>query len=428
MTQAYDGNGNRISKIGEQKLAGGERDTLQVTYQYNVRGQILEENRDGDACRYTYDAAGNRTRKESMEGTIGYRYNGKNQLVNEEGNLGRKTFIYDRQGSIIREESESGTRQFLYNTKNQQTEVRLEDGRAQVNRYDAESLRCEMKENEKLIRFVYHRGELLYERSGESQTSYYLGAGIEAGQSGEEVHYYHQDEQLSTALITDSSGIIQNHYQYDAFGQELGKAEKMPNRIRYTGQQYDVQTEQYYLRARYYNPILGRFMQEDVYQGDGLNLYAYCDSNPVMYYDPSGYAAVPGGGCPPGSQFGGDAGEGGSGAEYGIKGENIKVSSAEDVNNWWKTEMKYDNPPYKPGTTVTEFKLTQDTTFVRVYDGEKSGQFGGWVMRAEDIKGLTPSQIQDKFALPAMPKYVTDVNLPADTTIRGGIVNPRPLQ
>lgn len=36
--------------------------------------------------------------------------------------------------------------------------------------------------------------------------------------------------------------------------------------------------------------MLGRFMQEDVYQGDGLNLYAYCGNNPVVYCDPSGYA------------------------------------------------------------------------------------------------------------------------------------------
>lgn len=66
--------------------------------------------------------------------------------------------------------------------------------------------------------------------------------------------------------------------------------EQFQNRIRYTGQQYDELTGQYYLRARYYNPVLGRFMQEDAYQGDGLNLYAYCHNNPVTYYDPSGYA------------------------------------------------------------------------------------------------------------------------------------------
>ena len=58
----------------------------------------------------------------------------------------------------------------------------------------------------------------------------------------------------------------------------------------YTGQQYDQVTGQHYLRARYYNPLLGRFLQEDVYRGDGLNLYAYCDNNPVVYYDPSGYS------------------------------------------------------------------------------------------------------------------------------------------
>ena len=44
------------------------------------------------------------------------------------------------------------------------------------------------------------------------------------------------------------------------------------------------------MRARFYNPVIGRFTQEDVYRGDGLNLYAYCGNNPVRYYDPSGYA------------------------------------------------------------------------------------------------------------------------------------------
>ncbi|MFR8846620.1 MAG: RHS repeat-associated core domain-containing protein [Waltera sp.] len=113
---------------------------------------------------------------------------------------------------------------------------------------------------------------------------------MEAFRRGQELSYYHRDEQLSTVFVTDGHRNVQNSYQYDAFGMSLGTTEKLNNRIRYTGQQYDELTEQYYLRARYYNPVAGRFMQEDVYQGDGLNLYAYCGNNPVVYDDPSGWS------------------------------------------------------------------------------------------------------------------------------------------
>ena len=92
------------------------------------------------------------------------------------------------------------------------------------------------------------------------------------------------------AFIMNEKREIQNYYQYDAFGNGICQEEGISNRICYTGQQYDGVTGQYYLRARYYNPIVGRFLQEDEYQGDGLNLYAYCGNNPVRYYDPSGYS------------------------------------------------------------------------------------------------------------------------------------------
>lgn len=84
------------------------------------------------------------------------------------------------------------------------------DGQSQENLYDAEGLRCWVKENGRLSRFVYHQGELLYERSEDKEVSCHLGGGTEAAQ---------------------------------------------------------VRSEQYYLRARYYNPVVGRFLQEDVYEG-----------------------------------------------------------------------------------------------------------------------------------------------------------------
>lgn len=82
-----------------------------------------------------------------------------------------------------------------------------------------------------------------------------------------------------------------NELFYDAFGQRIAGQENIPNRLRYNAQIEDDLTGLYYLRARYYNTGIGRFTQEDVIYNDGLNLYAHCSSNPVMYEDPSGYSA-----------------------------------------------------------------------------------------------------------------------------------------
>jgi len=76
-------------------------------------------------------------------------------------------------------------------------------------------------------------------------------------------------------------------YTYDAYGNAISDNGEDDNPYRYCGESYDEETGLYYLRARYYDPSIGRFMSEDPAQ-DGLNWYVYCGNNPVMYIDPLG--------------------------------------------------------------------------------------------------------------------------------------------
>ena len=295
----YDLNGNRTGKSGSRFSAAGTKEEMAVTYRYDSMNRLANEDRNGAGERYAYDLCGNRLLKEQYSGSSvdaaeGYRYNERNELTEriKAGTL--TTCRYDRNGSIVSEEQEGRKSEYRYDLLNRQTYVKTLDGREQENFYDGEGLRAGMTENGRKTTFLYHNGEILAECDGESAPirRYLRGIGLSQVQTLDDnvFHSCHQDEQGSTAYITGQGRETENSYQYDAFGNLIERKEAITNRILYTGQQYDQETGQYYLRARYYNPVVGRFLQEDTYRGDGLNLYAYCANNPVMYYDPSGHS------------------------------------------------------------------------------------------------------------------------------------------
>ncbi len=294
----YDLNGNRTGKTGSRLDVGGKQAEMAVSYRYDSMNRLTNEDRNGAGERYAYDLCGNRLLKEQYSGscvdaTEGYRYNERNELTERVKAGSLTTYRYDKNGSIITEEEEGRRSEYRYDLLNRQTYVKTLDGREQENFYDGEGLRAGLTENGKKTTFLYHNGEILTEFDGESAPikRYLRGIGLShvQTQDSEAYHAYHQDEQGSTAFITGQGRETENIYQYDAFGNLLEKREDVGNRILYTAQQYDQETGQYYLRARYYNPVVGRFLQEDSYRGDGLNLYAYCANNPVVYYDPSGH-------------------------------------------------------------------------------------------------------------------------------------------
>ena len=289
----YDLNGNRILKSGSCLLPVEDKIKEQVVrYRYDCMDRLMEEQYDGKPVEYIYDRCGNRLVRVDSDGKEEYHYNRKNQLISRKKGTESVEYRYDLQGNILEEASNRGKTEYGYNAFNQQTTTFMNNGQIQENWYDAEFLRAEVSENGCSSRFLYYNGELLAESelNDTVRNRYILGYGVAGSWQKEGYHSYHLDEQNSTAYITDSDQRVENSYQYDAFGVIKSKTESIYNRILYTGQQFDSITRQYYLRARYYNSAIGRFVQEDLYRGDGLNLYAYCANNPVIYYDPMGEA------------------------------------------------------------------------------------------------------------------------------------------
>ena len=150
-------------------------------------------------------------------------------------------------------------------------------------------------------------GDQLYK---EGSMRYFYGSdGVAGFLAGGTKYYYQKNAQGDViAIITcDGSGnnsvvatyvydAFGNHKVYDANGNEnfdeyfIGNI----NPIRYRSYYYDIETGLYYLKARYYDPKIGRFISPDSTKYldpetlGCLNLYAYCNNNPVMYSDPSG--------------------------------------------------------------------------------------------------------------------------------------------
>ena len=147
-----------------------------------------------------------------------------------------------------------------------------------------------MEENGRLVTFIFRGEEIITEETAEGMIRYIRTHELLASDAESARNYYHyaSDEMGSITHVTAGEEIL-NRYEYDAWGVPEVCKEQTENRFLYNGQQYDAVTGQYYLRARFYNPVIGRFTQEDTYRGDGLNLYTYCQNNPVYYVDPSGH-------------------------------------------------------------------------------------------------------------------------------------------
>ncbi len=326
----YDAAGNQLSK----KESKG---TTTYTYDGNNRLSTVAEP-EGKKISFTYDAAGNRRSEDVAVGILTsaaiYTYDKCNRLVTTVSSDGTDTrYLYDQNGNLVSKSagkietinaeelsqemlpefdliinkgdvSGTGTEQltiYSYDNYNRLTKLKVAN-KTTTYGYNAQGYRVEKKTNSKTTRYLYEYDKVVLETDGSNnQTAFqvygtnllYRSANGDVGGSAQS-YYYLYNAHGDVSSLLDMSGNIAVSYDYDAFGNIKGQTGIADNSIRYAGYQYDEESGLYYLNARYYDSVTARFITEDSYTGQrndplSLNLYTYCQNNPIIYSDPSGH-------------------------------------------------------------------------------------------------------------------------------------------
>jgi len=136
-----------------------------------------------------------------------------------------------------------------------------------------------------------------YQVNGDVKTTYTHGWDLISQDNGNNRIYYQVDGLGSARQLKDINGAVVVEYDYDAYGNLIRKVGDADNNYLFAGEQFDDAIDGYYLRARYYDSLTGRFVSTDPFEGYNnqpitLHDYLYAGVNPVNAIDPSGEVAL----------------------------------------------------------------------------------------------------------------------------------------
>ena len=259
--------------------------------------------------------------------TTTYSYDANNRLTmeskNESGTTTTSMFTYDDNGNLLTELDATNTAVVSHSYDGFNRLISSVVGTTTITyAYNPQGLRTSRTVGAATTEYLLDGGNVVGEITNGTTTTYLRGANLISDGTNYYLHNAHGD----VVQLTDSTGTVTQTYDYDAFGNEKDPDEDDTNPFRFCGEYFDTATGLYYLRARYYDPTVGRFTQEDTHwntanmiYGDTMqklnvtvdaeggeyftaipqllairqagNLYGYAVNSPVMFADHTGEIA-----------------------------------------------------------------------------------------------------------------------------------------
>ena len=293
----YDG----LKRLTEESVAiGNSTDTYSYEYDdYGNRSKMTAAGSENYVTEYSYsDSNGNYTALLQKEVKT---VEGEENPLDFSSNVKQTVYTYDANGNQITKTAEGKTETNTYDGLNQL--IGFTDGETTASyAYNVDGLRYEKIVDGQRINHVWDGSKQIIADVIDNQfyeaDCYIRGTNLVAKynyRNGDksEYTYYTQNAHGDVVNLTNANGEVTKTYKYNAFGVEKDISESDTNAFRYCGEYYDTESGTIYLRARYYDPSIGRFISRDSFagkQGDplSLNRYTYCHNSPVVFVDCNG--------------------------------------------------------------------------------------------------------------------------------------------
>ncbi|VAW36461.1 hypothetical protein MNBD_GAMMA01-195 [hydrothermal vent metagenome] len=315
-TLAYDGL-QRINSINVQDTSN--QTLMNYDYTYTPTGNITNKNTEHGNYIYgydnldrlttadyptltdetfTYDALGNR-KTDSNTGITQWLYNQNNQLLNSVNNQ----FTYDANGSQIEETDASGQllKQYIYNTENRLAEIKDENNQTIATYYyDPLGRRLSKTitnpDTSTTTTYFHYNDEGYSAEKTNGQIISYLFSPQNTWSTSpilkreNNTYYYYQNDHLGTPnILHDKQGLVVNAREMKAFGEWENSTDIINSNFAFAGQYKDFEKKALYNYFRDYRADIGRYIISDpINLNDGMNIYMYSNSNPILYIDELG--------------------------------------------------------------------------------------------------------------------------------------------